>query len=75
VITNQESNSFPPLAEDTAASGPESLTVNEAAELLGVDYFTVLSLIQRGKVIPSRSASGEITLPKRELAKLTGKGR
>jgi excisionase family DNA binding protein len=75
VIANQESNPFPPLAEDAAASGQKLLTVSEAAELLGVDSFTVLSLIQRGKVIPSRAPSGEITLAKRELAKLTGKGR
>jgi hypothetical protein len=74
VIANQEPNPFPPLAEDASGSAQESLTVNEAAQLLGVDSFTVLSLIQRGKVIPSRSPSGEITLARSELAKLTGNG-
>lgn len=75
VIANREPNPFPSLAEDATAPVQESVTVNEAAQLLGVDSFTVLSLIQRGKVIPSRALSGEITLARSELAKLTGKGR
>ncbi len=75
MITNQDPNPFPPLAEDATASAQESLTVSEAAQLLGVDSFTVLSLIQRGRVIPSRAPSGEITLARSELAKLRGEGR
>jgi excisionase family DNA binding protein len=66
---------LPSLPKDGTAPAQESLTVNEAAQLLGVDSFTVLSLIQRGKVMPSRAPSGEITLARSELAKLTGKGR
>lgn len=53
----------------------QQLTVREAAQALGVDTFTVFSLIQRGKLIPARSRSGEITVPASELAKLTEKGR
>lgn len=73
MISNEMHNQ-PPLSEHTVAPTPESVTVNEAAQALGVDSFTVLSLIQRGNVIPSRSTSGEIALARAELAKLTGKG-
>jgi hypothetical protein len=39
--------------------------------MLGVDSFTVFSLIQRDKLVPSRSPTGEIVLTPSELAKLT----
>ena len=55
------------------ADGERSSTVNEAAAAIGVDVFTMLSLIQRGKVNPGRSSSGEITIPEGELAKLMKK--
>lgn len=54
---------------------PGRLTVNEAADAIGVDLFTMLSFIQRGKVNPTRSSSGEIMLVDSELTKLTEKGR
>lgn len=56
------------------ASASSRLTINEAADSIGVDFFTMLSLIQRGKVNPTRSPSGEITVTDSELAKLTKKG-
>jgi hypothetical protein len=52
----------------------DELTINEAADAIGVDSFTMLSLIQRGKVNPARSPSGEITVPKSDLTRLTEKG-
>ena len=57
------------------ASASSRLTINEAADSIGVDSFTMLSLIQRGKVNPTRSPSGEITVTESELTKLTEKGR
>lgn len=49
----------------------KSLSVNEAAKELGLDTFTLLGLIQRGKVITERSAS-EIVVPEQELLGLKG---
>lgn len=64
-----------PSIGDTTALTPCQLTVSEAADVIGVDSFTMLSFIQRGKVNPARSPSGEITVPESEMAKLTEKGR
>jgi predicted site-specific integrase-resolvase len=47
------------------------LTVNEAADAIGVDSFTMLSFIQRGRVNPTRLPSGEVTVPENEVARLT----
>ena len=57
------------------ASAPSQILVSRAAQALGVDTFTVLSLIQRDELVPTRASSGEITLPKSELIKLIGKRR
>jgi predicted site-specific integrase-resolvase len=51
------------------------LTITQAADAIGVDSFTMLSFIQRGKVNPTRSLSGEIMVPESELATLMEKGR
>ena len=72
---NEEPNQFPQSGGNASEPVTKQLTVNEAAQALGVDSFTVFNLIQRDKVIPSRSSAGEITLPVSELAKLTKKGR
>jgi excisionase family DNA binding protein len=65
------------MKEEPDQSEPveKQLTVGEAAEALGVDTFTVFSLIQRGNLISARARGGEITVPASKLAKLTGKGR
>jgi excisionase family DNA binding protein len=65
------------MTEEPSTSEPveKQLAVSEAAQALGVDTFTVFSLIQRGKLIPARSRGGEITVPASELAKLMEKGR
>jgi predicted site-specific integrase-resolvase len=51
------------------------LTITQAADAIGVDSFTMLCFIQRGEVNPARSPSGEIMVPKSELATLMEKGR
>lgn len=56
------------------AGNANALTITEAADAVGVETFTMLSFIQRGKVNATRSSSGEITVPAAELANLTKKG-
>ena len=51
------------------------VSVREAAQALGVDSFTLYSLIQRDRVIATRSPSGEITIAEAELARLTSRQR
>ena len=68
---NEEPEQIKLHGEDASGPAVKQLPVNEAAQVLGVDAFTVFSLIQRGKITPARSPSGEITIPETELARLT----
>jgi hypothetical protein len=72
-VMNEELGREPPTGT-TGITTPEGLLLDDAAEALGVDSFTMLSLIQRGRINPTRSPSGEITVPTAELAMLTKKG-
>lgn len=71
-------NQEPPQNQLNGAEASEpavkQLTVSEATQMLGLDSFTVVSLIQRDKLLPSRSLTGEIVLTPGELAKLTQEG-
>lgn len=51
---------------------PERLaySVHEAANLLGVDYFSVYRLINRGKLRACRALRGKLLVPRSELLKL-----
>ncbi len=51
---------------------PERLaySVEEAAAMLGVHYFSVYRLIQRGKLKPCRALRGKLLVPRTELVKL-----
>lgn len=57
-----------------AASTPDSerlaYSVQEAADLLGVDYFSVYRLIQRGKLRACRALRGKLLVPRTELLRL-----
>ena len=53
-----------PAAERLAYS------VQEAADLLGVNYFSVYRLIQRGKLKVCRALRGKLLVPRTELVKL-----
>jgi excisionase family DNA binding protein len=44
--------------------------VQEAADMLGVNYFSVYRLIQRGKLKVSRVLRGKLLVPRSELLKL-----
>jgi excisionase family DNA binding protein len=45
-------------------------SVQEAADLLGVDYFSVYRLIQRGKLRACRALRGKLLVPRTELVRL-----
>jgi excisionase family DNA binding protein len=61
----------PPVTE-VAAGESERLaySVQEAADLLGVDYFSVYRLIQRGKLRACRALRGKLLVPRSELLRL-----
>ena len=54
----------PPQKERLAYS------IHEAAEMLGVDYFSVYRLIQRGKLKACRALRGKFLITRAELFRL-----
>jgi hypothetical protein len=74
-VMKEEPQQFQPPTANTTEPGPRCLTITEAADVIGVDTFTMLSFIQRGRMNPTRSPSGEIMVPECELATLMEKGR
>ena len=65
-----EQETIPP--ENSPLPEPERLaySINEAAALLGVNYFSVYRLIQRGKLRACRALRGKLLVPRSELLKL-----
>ena len=57
---------------DAAATEQERLaySIREAADLLGIDYFSVYRLIQRGKLRACRALRGKLLVPRTELLRL-----
>jgi excisionase family DNA binding protein len=45
-------------------------SLKETAQMLGVDYFSVYRLIQRGKLRPCRALRGKLLVPRSELIRL-----
>ena len=74
-VMNEERQQSQPSTGDTIASTSVQFTVSEAAYTIGVDSFTILGLIQRGRLNPARSPSGEVLVPKGELIRVIEKGR
>ena len=62
----------PAQAEAPSAPSVERLaySIEEAAEMLGVHYFSVYRLIQRGKLKPCRALRGKLLVPRTELMRL-----
>jgi len=57
----------------TAQPAPQeriAYSIHEAADLLGVDYFSVYRLIQRGKLKACRALRGKFLISKAELFRL-----
>ena len=51
---------------------PERLaySIQETADMLGVNYFSIYRLIQRGKLKVCRALRGKLLVPRTELLKL-----
>jgi excisionase family DNA binding protein len=60
------------LPKEVLRGEPERLaySIHEAANLLGVDYFSVYRLIQRGKLRACRALRGKLLVPRSELLRL-----
>lgn len=65
----ETTTAFSPSA---AAAETERLaySIQESADLLGVDYFSVYCLIQRGKLRACRALRGKLLVPRTELLRL-----
>lgn len=63
---------IPKIEEAQAAPAPERLaySIQEAADMLGVNYFSVYRLIQRNKLRVCRALRGKLLVPRSELSKL-----
>jgi excisionase family DNA binding protein len=62
-----------PTTENQATTTPAerlAYSIQEAADLLGVNYFSVYRLIQRGKLKVCRALRGKLLVPRAELLKL-----
>ena len=61
-----------PVKSPQSPDAPERLaySIHEAAQLLGVDYFSVYRLIQRKKLRACRALRGKLLVPRSELLKL-----
>lgn len=55
-----------PLAETERLA----YSIKESADLLGIDYFSVYRLIQRGKLRACRALRGKLLVPRSELLRL-----
>ena len=69
---NHESANVAPPTLPQALMQTERLaySVEETAELLGVHYFSVYRMIQRGKLRACRVLRGKLLVPRSELLKL-----
>lgn len=59
-----------PLAETSSETERLAYSIQESADLLGVDYFSVYRLIQRGKLRACRALRGKLLVPRSELLRL-----
>ena len=68
---NGSANIIPPVP---APALPDSerlaYSIEESAQLLGVHYFSVYRMIQRGKLRACRVLRGKLLVPRSELLKL-----
>jgi excisionase family DNA binding protein len=63
---------IPTNEEPSTATITERLaySIQEVADLLGVHYFSIYRLIQRGKLKTCRALRGKLLVPRAELLKL-----
>jgi excisionase family DNA binding protein len=56
--------------EPSATTERLAYSIEEAAAMLGVHYFSDYRLIQRGKLKPCRALRGKLLVPRSELLRL-----
>jgi excisionase family DNA binding protein len=61
---------IPQIEEPSRTTERLAYSVQEAADMLGVNYFSVYRLIQRGKLKVCRALRGKLLVPRTELLKL-----
>ena len=67
----ESANAAPPVPTATLPDSQRlAYSVDEAAQLLGVHYFSVYRMIQRGKLRACRVLRGKLLVPRSELLKL-----
>jgi excisionase family DNA binding protein len=59
-----------PFQRPSVESERLAYSLKEAADLLGVDYFSLYRLIQRGKLRACRALRGKLLVPRSELLRL-----
>ncbi|MFZ3373990.1 MAG: helix-turn-helix domain-containing protein [Chthoniobacterales bacterium] len=64
-ITSSSQGQLPAMESERLA-----YSIQESADLLGVDYFSVYRLIQRGKLRACRALRGKLLVPRTELLRL-----
>ena len=60
----------PKFAEPPTQIERLAYSIQEAADLLGVNYFSVYRLVQRGKLKVCRALRGKLLVPRSELLRL-----
>ena len=63
-------DTIPEIAPPPVTTERLAYSIEEAAAMLGVHYFSVYRLIQRGKLKPCRALRGKLLVPRAELLKL-----
>lgn len=64
-LTSSPQVQMPPVESERLA-----YSIQESADLLGVNYFSVYRLIQRGKLRACRALRGKLLVPRSELLRL-----
>src|SRR5207302_11257499 len=63
-------DTIPKTEEPPATTERLAYSIEEAAAMLGVHYFSIYRLIQRGKLRACRALRGKLLVPRAELLKL-----
>jgi excisionase family DNA binding protein len=63
-------DTIPETAPPPVTTERLAYSIEEAAAMLGVHYFSVYRLIQRGNLKPCRALRGKLLVPRSELLKL-----
>ncbi|MFZ0916073.1 MAG: helix-turn-helix domain-containing protein [Candidatus Udaeobacter sp.] len=69
-MPTETTDDLPPENHAAAESERLAYSIHEAANLLGVDYFSVYRLIQRKKLRACRALRGKLLVPRSELLRL-----